>query len=167
MRNKIFWSVILVLGLVVPAAAQGWAVKPGEGVGPLLLGMTPDQAAAHLNQIEVIGSPRNPRYVRYGAQKGTEEVLIEYMAGKAVMISLHQGQIQTKAGPVKWIPVSGGTVGAAWNTVEGALGRGYKREALKVGSKQPPEDYYAYTSKGLGFRTRAGTIVQVDVWQAR
>lgn len=157
--------LVLALALCLGALAQAaWTVNPGKGVGPLMLNMSPTQIAAHLKPSEYIGSPKNPKYVRYGTG---EEVLVEYSSNKAVMITLSKATVNTTAGPVKWTPFSGAGIGVAWNVVEGTLGRNYVSRDLKVARSQPREVYYAYASKGLGFRTKAGVIVQVDVWPAK
>ncbi len=160
-------TLALLILLALPASAQGWAFQPGEAFGPIALGMTPDQVAAHLNVTEVIGSARSPRFVRYGVDRNDEEVLVEYAAGRAVMVSVHKSQIQTKSGPVRWLPLQGITIGSPWATVQGILGRASDSEALKVASGHPAEIYYAYGSRGLGFRTKGGSVVQIDVWEAK
>ena len=166
--KRVKWLLVFLLaagGSVF--AQQAWTVEPGKGVGPLALDMTPTQIALHLTPGEVIGSPKNPLYVRYGGREGTEDVLVQYAGGKAVMITLNRATVKTKAGAVKWSPPSGAGIGVAWNTVEPILGRGYQSRDLKVAKSQPREVYYAYGSRGLGFRTKAGVIVQVDIWPAR
>lgn len=148
-------------------AQQAWTVEPGKGVGPLLLNMSPSQISAQLVPGEVIGSANNPLYVRYGGKGGAEDVLVQYTGNKAVMITLNKATVNTKSGPVKWNPPSGAGIGVAWNVVEPVLGRNYQSRDLKVAKSQPREVYYAYGSRGLGFRTKAGVIVQVDIWPAR
>lgn len=142
--------------------AQGWTVDPGRGVGPLALEMSPAQIGSQLTPTEYIGSPKNPAFVRY-----SDEVLVQYTANKAVLITLSKPVINTKAGPVKWTPFSGAGVGIPWNSAVTILGKGYVARDLKTASSQPRETYYAYVSKGLGFRVKAGQIVQVDVFTSR
>ncbi len=156
--------------LVLSAAAwaqQGWKMEPGKGVGPLTLDMSPTQIATQLAPSEFIGSPNNPVFVRYGGKEGSEDVLVQYVANKAVMITLNKATVKTKSGPVTWTPPSGAGIGVGWNVAEPALGRNYQSRDLKVAKGHPREVYYAYGSRGLGFRTKAGVIVQVDVWPAR
>jgi hypothetical protein len=154
---------VLLLGLLVTTAAAlaqgGWTVMPGKGVGPLALDMSPSQVGAQLTATEYIGGPRNPKYVRYG-----DDILVEYASNRAVLITLNKATVNTKAGAVKWTPFNGAGIGTAWTAAESVLGRGYISRDLKVGSKEPRQTYYAYASKGLGFRTKAGVIVQVDVF---
>lgn len=166
--KRVMWLLVLLLtasGSVI--AQQAWSVEPGKSVGPLALDMTPAQIALHLTPGEVIGSAKNPLYVRYGGRDGAEDVLVQFAGGKAVMITLNKATLKTKAGAVKWNPPSGAGIGAAWNVVEPVLGRNYQSRDLKVAKSQPREVYYAYGSRGLGFRTKAGVIVQVDIWPAR
>jgi hypothetical protein len=144
------------------AVAQGWTVDPGKGVGPLALNMSPTQIATQMAPTEYIGSPQNPMYVRYG-----EDLMVQYASNKAVMITLNKPTVKTKAGAMKWTPPNGAGIGTAWNVVEPNLGRNYISRDLKVAKGQPRETYYAYSSKGLGFRTKGGIIVQVDVWPAK
>jgi hypothetical protein len=160
-RVKVF--LLTVVLAATAAVAQGWTVEPGKGVGPLALHMSPTQMAAQLAPTEYIGSQQNPLYVRYGG----EDVLVQYASNKAVMITLNKPTVKTKAGAMKWTPYGGAGIGVAWNGVEQTLGRNYVSRDLKVAKSQPREVYYAYSSKGLGFRTRAGIIVQVDVWPAK
>ena len=160
MRGKV---LLVTLALVATAAfAQTWTVDPGRGVGPLALNMSPSQVAGQLAATEYVGSQQTPMFVKYGT-----DALVQYSSNKAVLITLNNNTVKTKAGAVKWTPYGGAAIGVAWNVVEGTLGRNYVSRDLKVGSKQPREVYYAYSSKGLGFRTRAGVIVQVDVFPAR
>lgn len=155
--------LLVALTLLVTAAmAQGWVVDPGKGVGPLALNMSPTQVALQLTATETIGSPKNPLFIRYG-----DEALVQYQHNKAVMITLHNATVKTKAGPVKWTPFAGAGIGVPWTTAESALGRNYIARDLKTAKGHPRETYYAYSSKGLGFRTKAGMIVQVDVWPAK
>ncbi len=161
--NRVKTLLLSVTMLATAALAQGWTVDPGKGVGPLTLNASPAQIATQLTPTEYIGSPQNPAYVRYGG----DEVLVQYASNKAVMITLNKPTVKTKGGPVKWTPFSGAGVGVAWTVVEPTLGRNYVARDLKVAKSQPRETYYAYSSKGLGFRVKAGMIVQVDVWQAR
>lgn len=155
-------AILCVVAFVATAAwAAGWVVEPGKGVGTLTLGMTPEQVASQLTATETIGSPKNPKWIKYG-----DSVLVEYSASKAVMITLNKATLSTKAGPVTWTPFSGAGIGTPWSSAEMALGKTYVARDLKVAKSQAKETYFAYTSKGLGFRTRAGVIVQVDVWNA-
>lgn len=154
------WVLIGCCSLV--AWAQAWTLTPGRGVGLLTLDMSPEQASAQMKVTEVIGTARSPKFVRYG-----EDVLIQYEANRAVMITLNKPVVATKAGAVQWVPFSGAGIGVPWMTAEAALGRGYIARDLKVASTQPKETYYAYTKKGLGFRVKAGQIVQVDIFSAR
>lgn len=155
------WMLALC-SLTILAWAQGWTVTPGKGVGPLALNMSPAQVGALLAPTEYIGSQQNPMYVRYG-----EELLVQYASNKAVMITLSKPTLKTKSGPVKWSPHAGAGVGVAWTAVENTLGRNYVARDLKVAKGHPREVYYAYSSQGLGFRTKGGIIDQVDVWPAR
>lgn len=156
-------GVLLTLALIATAAfAQAWSVEPGRGVGPLVLNMSPAQIAGQLAATEYVGSQQNPMFVKYGT-----DALVQYASNKAVLITLNSNTVKTKAGAVKWTPYGGAGIGVAWNMVEPALGRNYVSRDLKVAKSQPREVYYAYASKGLGFRTRAGVIVQVDVFPAR
>lgn len=162
------WLLVSLVALTTAVMAQqAWTVEPGKGVGPLALDMSPSQFAAQLTPGEVIGSPSKPLYVRYGGRDGGEDVLVQFANNKAVMITLNRPTVKTKAGPVTWTPVSGAGIGVAWNVVEANLGRNYQSRDLKVAKSQPREVYYAYGSRGLGFRTKAGVIVQVDIWPAR
>ena len=156
--------------LVLSAAAwaqQAWTVAPGKSVGPLVLNMSPAQISAQLAPSEIIGSANNPIFVRYGGKEGSEDVLVQYAGNKAVMITLNKATVKTKSGPVAWTPPNGAGIGVGWNVAEPALGRNYQSRDLKVAKGHPREVYYAYGSRGLGFRTKAGVIVQVDVWPAR
>lgn len=159
-RVKKFLLAFFMVATV--AWAQGWTVVPGKSVGPLALNMSPSQIATQLTPTEYIGSPQNPVYVRYG-----EELLVQYSSNKAVMITLNKPTVRSKAGAVKWSPVSGAGIGVAWTAVESTLGRDYVARDLKVAKGHPREVYYAYSSRGLGFRTKGGLIDQVDVWPAR
>lgn len=158
-RLRWFWAMLALWSVAI---AQGWSVDPGKGVGPLALNMSPSQMASQLTPTEIIGSPQNPMYVRYG-----EDVMVQYSSNKAVMITLNKPAIKTKAGVVKWNPVNNAGIGVAWTAVEPLLGRGYVARDLKVAKGHPRETYYAYGSRGLGFRTKAGVIIQVDIWPAR
>ncbi len=155
-------AILCVVALVATAAwAAAWVVEPGKGVGTLTLGMTPEQIASQLTATETIGSTNNPKWIKYGG-----DILVEYSASKAIMITLNKATVSTKAGPVTWTPFSGAGIGTPWSNAENSLGKNYVARDLKVAKSQARESYYAYTSKGLGFRTRAGVIVQVDVWNA-
>lgn len=160
MRVKV---LLLTFALVATAAlAQAWTVDPGRGVGPLALNMNPGQIAGQLAPTEYVGSQQNPMFIKYGT-----DALVQYASNKAVLITLNSNTVKTKAGAVKWTPYGGAGIGVAWNVVEPTLGRNYVARNLQVAKSQPPEKYYAYASKGLGFRTRAGVIVQVDVFPAK
>lgn len=161
--NRVKALLLSVTVLATTALAQGWTIEPGKGVGPLALNASPAQIAAQLTPTEYIGSQQNPAFVRYGG----DEALVQYASNKAVMITLNKPTLKTKSGPVKWTPYSGAGVGVAWTSVEPSLGRNYVARDLKVAKSQPRETYYAYSSKGLGFRVKAGLIVQVDVWPAK
>ncbi len=167
MRGLRWLLISLIAASTTVWAQQVWTVEPGKGVGPLMLDMTPAQMSGQMTPGEVIGSVNNPLYVRYGGRDGAEDVLVQFASNKAVMITLNKPTVKTKAGPVKWNPPSGAGIGVAWNVVEPVLGRNYQSRELKVAKSQPREMYYAYGSRGLGFRTKAGVIVQVDIWPAR
>lgn len=162
MRKKLLLTLILAVATVTGLQAQGWTVTPGEGVGALTLGMARTSADAVLKPTEKIGIQNNPQYVRYGP-----ELLIEYNANKAIMISLHSNSFQTKNGAVSWVPYKGAAVGVPWTTVVGQLPANKVSQKLKTAKGHPEEFYHAYTGIGLGFRVKAGTIVQVDVWNAK
>lgn len=155
--------LLVTLAMLATAAwCQGWTLEPGKGVGPLTLDMTPTQMAVQLTPTEYVGSPQRPAYVRYG-----DDVLVNYSQNKAIMITLNKPTVKTKNGVIKWTPFSGAGIGVAWTTAELALGRNYVARDLKTAKGHPRETYYAYASKGLGFRTKGGVIDQVDVWPAR
>jgi hypothetical protein len=158
------FSLVLTLLFVLSGSvwAQGWTVSPGEGVGALTLGMTSSQAKAILTPTDIVGSPNNPLFIKYG-----EELVVQYEASKIAMISLHSKTFQTKQGPVTWIPYKGLAIGAPWNTVVNQIPGNKKSRQLETAKGYPIEVYHAYLALGLGVRTKGGNVVQVDVWDRK
>ena len=160
--KTILYALVFLLISVSTATAETWAVAPGQGVGPVKLGQSPEQINSHMPGTSVLGSKRNLRFVRYG-----KHALVEYSAMKAVMITLNKPVIKSAAGSIRWTPPSGAGIGVPWSVAESKLGRNYTARTLKTAKGHPKEVYYAFTRKGLGFRTKGGRIVQVDIWQAK
>ncbi|MCA9795759.1 MAG: hypothetical protein KC910_28320 [Candidatus Eremiobacteraeota bacterium] len=161
MFNRAVILCCLTLLALAPVLAQGaWTAAPGEGIGPLKLSMTVTQVNNLLAPTEVIGSMQNPRYVRYG------DFLVEYASAKAVMYSWQSNTVKTKSGAVNLQLNAGIGVGTPFNMVETTFGRNYISNDLKTAKGAPRETYYAYRSLGLGFRTKAGRVAQVDIWAA-
>lgn len=154
-------TIVVMLALLssTGAWAQGWALTPGSGVGPLTINMTRDDAERLLNTTE---NYKGSVYVKYG---GEDNVLIQYSMGRAVMISVYSQVIKTKTGPREWALYRNVGIGTPWTAAESNLGRNYVSSPLKVAKSQARETYYAYKNLGLGFRTRAGVIIQVDVFE--
>lgn len=160
-KRAVILSCLTLLALA-PVLAQGaWTAAPGEGVGPLKLAMSVNEVNNVLAPTEVIGSTRNPRYIRYG------DFLVEFAAAKAVMYSWQSNSIKTKSGAVNLQLNAGIGVGTPFNMVETTYGRNYIQNDLKTAKGAPRETYYAYRALGLGFRTKAGRVAQVDIWAAK
>lgn len=150
-------ALVMVLLWSASASAEGWALAPGTGIGPLTLNMTQKDAKKHLKMTENIGN----RFVRYG---GEENLMVQYEAGRAVMLSVYKKTIKTKTGTMSYAPHNGVGIGTPWTAAESNLGRNYLKRGLKVAKSQAPETYYAYKHLGMGFRTRGGVIVQIDIF---
>lgn len=159
MKRKIGFLFSMLILISASALAQGWGVTPGEGVGAISLGMTSGQVKAILNQSEVVGSEKNPIFIKYG-----EEILMQYEGGKVVMISLHSNSFKTKNGNVSWTPYKGAVIGAPWNTVAAQIAGAKQSRQIKTAKGYPEEFYHAYLGLGFGVRTKGGNIAQVDVW---
>ncbi len=157
MARRIFLCFVLMCHL---AFAQGaWEVTPGVGVGPVKLDQSPQQINSLLAPTEVMGTSRNPRFIRYG-----DNVLVEFNVGKAIMISLHSNSFTSKAGQAS-IKLNGGVgVGSPFTQVESVYGRNYISQELKTAKGHPREVYYAYKGLGLGFRIKAGRVAHIDVF---
>lgn len=149
-------SLLLLLLMSGVAPAQTWQFVPGRGVGPLTLDMSQKEARRFLKVSQRIGS----LFVKYG---GNDHVVIRYVAGRAVLISLHRKTLPTINGEVPWTPYKSLSPGTPWTGVKARLGSGFVSRTLKTGRGQPAERYHAYKSLGIAFRTRAGVVVQVDV----
>lgn len=144
------------------ASAQGWTVKPGEGVGAISVGATPSALEAFLQSTRKIGPSTKPAFVEY-----TDALIIEFEANKAVTISLHKNTFPTRSGVVSWVPYRGAAIGTPWNTVVNQIqGRKLSRK-LPTAKGYPDEYYHAYPDLGIGFRVKGGAIEQVDVWELR
>ena len=163
-RVKSYIRLVLTLFLVLTGSvwAQGWAVTPGEGVGALTLGMTSSQVEAILKPTDVVGSPKNPLFIKYG-----EELIVQYEVSKVAMISLHSKTFNTKQGPVTWTPYKGLTIGTPWNAVVNQIPGSKKSRQLETAKGYPAEFYHAYLQLGLGVRTKGGNVVQIDVWDRK
>jgi hypothetical protein len=161
---KRYFGLVVTMLFVLSSSvwAQGWVVSPGEGVGALTLGMTSSQTKAILTPTDVVGSPKNPLFIKYG-----EELIVQYEANKVAMISLHSKTFKTKQGPVTWTPYKGLSIGAPWNAVVSQIPGSKKSRQLETAKGYPVEYYHAYLRLGLGVRTKGGNVVQVDVWDRK
>ena len=142
--------------------AQGtWAVEPGEGVGPVTVGMSSSAAQTILKPTRVFGGARSPDLVEYG-----KSIVVQYEGNKAVLISLHANSINAKSGAVNWSPYKGAKIGSSWSKVVSQLPSQKLSHQLPTAKGHPKEIYYAYRQLGIGFRVKGATIVQIDLWKA-
>ena len=159
--KKLLLILPLLVALLAPVAAQQWTVTPGDGVGAISVGMTPSSLSVLVNPTRTIGKPSNPMLIEYG-----KELMVEFDSKKAVIISLHKNSFQTKNGPVSWVPYKGAAIGTSWNTVASQIAGRKISRALPTAKGHPKEDYHAFPSLGIGFQTRGGKIVKVDIWKS-
>lgn len=150
-------AILLILS--GQALAQGWVAEPGQGVGPVKLGMTIPEVASHLTPTEYIGTKKNPRFIRYG------DFQAEYSVKKLVMISLHGNSFGTKSGAATFELKGGVQIGTPFTHVQTVFGRNYIQQELKTAKGAPRETYYAYRFLGIGFRTRADRVAHIDIFE--
>ena len=124
-------------------------MSPGEGVGALTLGMTSGQVEAILTPTDLVGTAKNPLFIKYG-----EELIVQYEVNKVAMISWHSNTFKSKQGPVSWTPYKGLTIGAPWNSVVNQIPGNKKSRQLETAKGYPVEFYHAYLGLGLGVRTK-------------
>ena len=160
MKNPIFLVLVyLFVSAGSAMAQQGWVVTPGDGVGAITVGMSPDATKLVVTPTREVNSKGMPALVEYGT-----DLVIEYRNRKASIISLHSNSIKTKNGSVSWTPYNGAAIGTPWNTVVGRIPGTKLSHKLPTAKGHPEEIYHAYQHLGIGFRIKGGSIVRVDIW---
>ena len=160
MKNPILLVLVyLFMSVGAAVAQQGWVVTPGDGVGAITVGMTPEAAKLVVTPTREMGNKGVPALVEYG-----DDLVSEYHNRKAAIISLHSNSIKTKNGNIPWTPYNGAAIGTPWNTVVGRIPGSKISRKLPTAKGYPDEFYHAYQSLGIGFRIKGGSIVRVDIW---
>lgn len=147
--------------LTLTAAAEVWKLVPGTSLGPIKLGDGP----AQVNTLRSVLTPKDATTTSTGAYlRYSEGVDLSIQNGQVAQIIVYNTTLNCKNGVVE-ISLDGNLkIGSGIGQVEAAFGRGYQMHALPVAKKEPPMNYYAYTSRGVGIVTKGGKIFSVSVW---
>ncbi len=154
---------LLLFGIkVVAAGAETWQLVPGEGLGPIKVGMNAQELCRALPPKEIEGSQINPFLLIYD-----EGLVVKCEGGVVDIIIVTELSNTVNGTPVTIGLPPGVQFGQSARDLVGKLGSNYISSPLKVAKSQTPETVYAYLQYGFGFRERGGKVVDVNVFKGR
>lgn len=148
--KRLFCILILLCTLCLTAwADEGWAVRGGDGVGPLKLGMKIEACEKLVK--------RNPN-ADHAFVSGKRPFWIFYLNGVQINYDITSAALQIyvdKAG----IPTDKGIqVGDPQDKFMNAYGRNFVSHELPTAKNQPKQSVYVYKNLGLGFQVEGGIV---------
>lgn len=152
----------IVLAFAVTASAAwadaGWDVRPGDGVGPVSIGMPFSKCETFLK--------RDPKaeHVFLGRKK-TQPFWVYYTNGVQVNYDRKGKAMQVWVDKPGIVTSKGVQVGDSKDKFIAAYGRGYDSHELPTAKNQPKIYAYYYKSSGLGFQIEGGIVKFIIVCQ--
>ncbi|MGM9997982.1 MAG: hypothetical protein ACI38Q_01065 [Candidatus Bruticola sp.] len=149
----VLMTVVFCIGSAI--AQSNWDVRPGQGVGPLNIGM-------NIKQCEQIVQ-RNPEADHAFVGK-KRPFWIYYLNGVQINYDNSASVYQIYIDKPGIVTSKGIQVGDPQSKFIAAYGKKYLAHELPTATNQPKQSFYAYKSLGLGFQVENEVVKFIAVF---